>query len=209
MRPQILGPYTPATVSTTTYGSGFTGAGPFTMTTPGGPADGLAHFVSLASTANLSAINMTITGTDADGNAQTEVLAGPNNNTVTSVKYFVRVTTISAASTLGANTMDVGFLAGACSKTLPLDRTAVTFNVGLMVDVSGTINYTVQYTLQDVFAGSFPSTLTWLNNAAPMASATADQASNYSAPVMATRFILTSYTSTATIRYDVLQGRSS
>src|SRR3569623_1393634 len=118
MRP-INKTYTPDDDSTTGFKTGATGAGPFTMTTTS-PGDGLAHLVSLTSTANLSAISMTQTGTDAEGRAQTEEVTGPNNTTVYGTKYFATLTSVSASATLGANTMNVGFKDESVSPALPV-----------------------------------------------------------------------------------------
>ena len=44
--------------------------------------------VTLTSGGNMSGVTVTITGTDIAGNTQTEDIAGPNANTVTSTKFY-------------------------------------------------------------------------------------------------------------------------
>jgi hypothetical protein len=150
-----------------------TGAGPFvTFLNSGACPDGLAHQLAFVSTANLSGINLTVVGTDADGRAQTEVRAGPNNNTVESSKYFKTITSITASSTLGANTMDVGWVDEAVSHTIRLDDSR-TNAAAVSVDHNGTSTWTIQTTSCNVdrlndsapFAYADQSALFWFDDA--------------------------------------------
>ena len=90
------------------------GATAGTLTINGAKASGgvatlnSARQITLASAANLADKTFTITGTDVNGDALTESLTGPNNNTVTSTKHFLTVTEI--AFTDGTSgTMTAGF----------------------------------------------------------------------------------------------------
>ena len=90
------------------------GATASTLTINGAKASGgvatlnSARQITLASAANLADKTFTITGTDANGDALTESLTGPNNSTVTSTKHFLTVTEI--AFTDGTSgTMTAGF----------------------------------------------------------------------------------------------------
>ena len=70
----------------------------------------LNSFITVASSNNLSSVSFTITGTDVDGTAQTEVITGPTaNGSVTSSKIFKTVTQI--ASNASAAAVNVGTLA--------------------------------------------------------------------------------------------------
>lgn len=60
--------------------------------------------VSLASTGNISGVNFTISGFDIYGQAMTQTIAGPNNNTVNTTKAFFQVTQIAANGAVGTNT---------------------------------------------------------------------------------------------------------
>lgn len=203
MRPRTFS-YTPADDDTDGFAAGVTGAGPFTMTaTTSG--DSMAHLVSLSSTANLSGINMVLSGLDAEGNTQTETVAGPNNNTVNSTKYFSQLDTVTPASTLGANTMDVGWTDDVVTPAFPLDIRANPFNVSVAIDIGGTINYTLQHCFQAIQSAN-PSTLTWWAHDV-LNGLTADAQSNYSKPVTAIRLLLNSLTAGATITLHVIQGR--
>jgi hypothetical protein len=73
-----------------------------------------ARFITIASAADDSARTFTVTGTDVNGNVQTEVIAGPAT-TVTGTKYFRTVTEVlvdddtAGAITVGManNSLDV------------------------------------------------------------------------------------------------------
>lgn len=62
------------------------------------------RLVSITSTGNLSAINFTITGTNSNKNASdSQTIAGPNNNTVYTTKYFNDVTQVAVSASVGTN----------------------------------------------------------------------------------------------------------
>jgi hypothetical protein len=60
--------------------------------------------VSLTSTGNISAVNFTVKGYDVYGQPMTATLAGPNNNTVNTLKAFFSVISITASAAVGTNT---------------------------------------------------------------------------------------------------------
>jgi len=64
--------------------------------------------VTLTSSANLSGLDFQLSGTDAQGASINEILAGPNNTTVTSVARFAALTAISPL-TLGTGTLSAGW----------------------------------------------------------------------------------------------------
>jgi hypothetical protein len=202
MRPLFLS-FTPLAASTTFWLTGATGAGPFTPTTAQ-TTDSLGHLATITSAANLSAITFTLTGTDADGKAQTEAILGPNITTVTGTKFWKTITSISASSTLGANTADFGISAISVSKTVPVSYLQRSFNVTHMVEITGTINYDVEYTEQDIWNRQ-PSTLVWFNHATIVNKTTSFDGVTTS-PVQAVRLAINSLTGGATISYTILQG---
>lgn len=113
--------------------------------------DGYAYKVAiLNNTANSkTGINFTITGLDADGKAQSEVLAGPGASVaVYSVGYYSSITSITVSATLGADTVDIGTSGYFASQTFPLtsDKTA-SLDVNLK---SGSINFTGQASYNEV-----------------------------------------------------------
>lgn len=63
--------------------------------------------VSLTSAGNLSASNITVVGFDQYGQLQTQTRAGPNANTVNTLKAFASVLSVTSGTT-SATTMSVG-----------------------------------------------------------------------------------------------------
>lgn len=198
--------YDPANVDTDGLADGITGAGPWTLvgSAPnvlllgGAVPDGLAHQLNLTSTANLSGINITITGTDADDKPITETRAGPNNTTVETSSYFKTVVSITASSTLGANTMDVGWVDEFVGPTVPLDwRRNVPSRYFL--DVTGTISLDVDFLVQDPGALANQEAGKWLVVSSSLDDETADSSAfvEIGAGYTAFRVRVNSYTDTA------------
>lgn len=203
MRPNVID-IDVADASTTGFATGLTGAGPFTTFDATTPTDGLAHQVSLTSTANLGSINMTIVGTDANGVALTETRAGPNNNTVETTAYFKTISSITAASTLGGNTMDVGWVDEVVSHTYPIDYRSNN-QCNIHVDVTGTIDFTVDQTFANILAGE---TAVWTDITA-LADKTADTSSVAAAGATAIRLTVNSYSSGAELQVYTSQTAGS
>lgn len=74
-------------------------------------ADGVARYqfdvpraVSLTSAGNISGVNFTITGYDVYGQRMSQVIAGPNANTVNTTKAFYQVISVAASGAVGTNT---------------------------------------------------------------------------------------------------------
>jgi hypothetical protein len=68
---------------------------------------GISRKVSLTSTANLSGVNFTITGTYL-GKPQVEITGGPNNNTIETAALFHTVSSVTADISTAANTVSIG-----------------------------------------------------------------------------------------------------
>ena len=82
---------------------------------------------------------------------------------------------------------------------IPMLLFVTPFNVGIGVVVSGTVNYTVQHTFDNIFAAGYDaSTGNWFNHAS-LASQTGNADGNYAFPVTAIRLTVNSGSGTATI----------
>lgn len=211
MRPKLWS-YTPVTTSATGFASNVTGA-TWTLTATA-PTDGLAHQVTIHNDAatDHSAKTAVLVGTDADGKALTETLNLPAGTaTVTSVNYYRTLTSVTPSATINADTMDIGWTVPAYGPTIPIDFQENQFNIGVCVDISGTINYTIQYTPADVFNLSNPaqgagSTVNWIDMASPFAGATADQAAATTVPCRAYRVKINTVTNGATLKFSLIQA---
>lgn len=199
----------PANANLTGFAANVTGASWTITTTSSG--DNLAHQVSIRndSATNHSAKTALLTGTDADGNAQTETVSLPNSNaTIESTKYFRTLTSVVPSATIGVDTMDIGWVDEFSTPTITLNwrnQNAATLNV----DVTGTINYTVQQTFQNPLSNSAPSqNLTWAAITAFDAK-TADVLGAATVGATAVRFIANSYTDGATVLFGISQPWAS
>jgi len=194
-----------ADVSTNGFATGLTGPGPFTTFTVSTPTDGIAHTISLTAPAanDLSAITMTILGTDADGISQTEARLGPGSSTtVSTAAYFKTIISITASVSLGALVMDVGWSAGSASRTIPVNRLSDT-STGYAVDVTGTCTYSVQQTFTPFnSANEFTTTKAWVVVAGTSGVAI-DNSSSSIIGANGLRLITTTYSSGAELQWFV------
>lgn len=156
--------------------------------------------IDLTSAGNDSAVNFSFTGTDADGKALTETIAGPNANTVTTLNYFKSVTRIAAsAAVASAITLGINAAGQFVTQTVCVDMyESVT---AVAVDISGTINYDLQKAFERPTAGEIPN---WV--AGGLAAQTADNNTSYSTPIGAVRVKVNSYSAGAIAVLHVIQG---
>lgn len=169
-----------------------------------------ARQIAIASDGNDSGITFTVVGTDADGYALTEVVTGPNATTVESTGYFKTVTSVTTSAAAVGN-ITVGTVDEIATQTIPLNWRSddgATINV----DVTGTIDFTVQQTFDDVqrpsaAARSATQNSQWLNISA-LAAKTADTTSTTTVGATAIRLIVNSYSSTAELQLNVIQPMS-
>lgn len=108
---------------------------------------GFARTITLTSVNNLSAKNFTITGT-LNGAVQTETRVGPNNNTVTTTALFDSVTSITVSAAAAA--VSVGTGATGRTNWFNSDYYLNNNNLFVQVDITGTITYSLQTTMDDV-----------------------------------------------------------
>lgn len=155
------------------------------------------RYITLTSLGNLSGVLFSITGTAPNGSSQTEVLSGPNANTVTSTMTFA---TITAISTDGAVATDVeaGYTQSGYSSWWPLDIYTPNQVTTISVNVSGTINYSVEYTNEDPFDNSIVQLPKAHPNAA-LTNGTADQTEFTTTLMRAVRFKVNSGDGTARV----------
>lgn len=85
------------------------------------------------------------------------------------------------------------------SSLIPMDFYLNPFNIGLGIVVTGTVNYTVQHTFDDVFASNYdPSTGNWFNHPV-LASLDVNADGNYAFPCSAIRVTVNSGDGSAAI----------
>lgn len=183
------------------------GAGALTLngsTVSGGVATlDTQRYVLFTFAANETGHNFVITGTNSDGTTQSETVLGTTAGTVLTQLNYLTVTsiTISAAAT-GAIT--VGTSAATAAGATPwfsVDTMRQPVNVGIEVVTTGTVNYTVQYTMESFW--SPPVVINTAFNHATLVTLMSSNSGSILFPVTGIRLQMNSYTNpaTATITY--------
>jgi len=152
-----------------------------------------------------SGITFTYVGTDANGIAQTEVVTGGAGtpSTETTTKYFKTITSITASGAAAGN-VTVGFPDEINSQIIPIDY-ASDSACAIAVDISGTINYTVEESFNLMNNSSIaPADTVWTAITA-FSGKTADVKGTASLGATAIRFVVNSYTNTAEAQMYVSQ----
>lgn len=199
----------PANVDPNGLCAAITGTGPWTIAdaefVANDSGDSLAHRLNLTSGAGLGAITITVVGTDADGNTLVESLSGPAANTVETTGYFLTLISVTASATLGANTMDIGWVDEVQTKTYPMNwRSAEPATYAS--NVTGTTNYTVQEAFGDIQNLDAPAQDTIWYPLSALASKTTDLSSPGTLHATAVRIVMNSYTDTAEIQMQGVQN---
>lgn len=189
------------------------GAGSFTLNGAGVASgewvtpDLFAKQIGFASTGNISGVTFTVSGYQDKNKtiALSEQLAGPNNNTVETSNYFYSIQSITANGAVGTNTK-AGPVDEAISQIIPIKRTnsdKAERQVGLTFIATGTIDYTVQQTNDDIQSLT-DRTFNWQNSDdTNVVGATASKNSNYIAVPQAMRVKINSYSSGAELLIQV------
>ena len=106
-----------------------------------------ARRILITCTGNESTRTFTVTGTNWQGNLISETVNGPNATTAQTTNSFKTVTSVSISGN-AANAVIVGTNGVADSPWVRFDDWAPNF-ITAMCSVTGTVNYTVQTTLDD------------------------------------------------------------
>ena len=155
-----------------------------------------------------------VTGTDDEGHVISETVAGTATTAVTVLDYkTVTEVTIDAAS---AGAIEVGTNGVGATPPVPLDQYVPDFSVMIACIATGTVNYTVQYTFDDVFvdyspgntqapgspAGD-PASITWWPHS-DITGATGNDKGALTEPVKAVRLLMNS--GDGSVEMQVIQG---
>ncbi len=143
----------------------------------------------------------TIYGTDWNNNTVSESVAGVNNPTTAQTLYDYKTVTRIAVNKAQAGAVTVGTNGVASSRPIFLDTFAPA-PTSLQVVVSGTVNYTVQQSLDDpnTIVGGYAA-VTWLNHpdTVNLVNATASAQGNYAYLPRIMRVLLNSGTGSVTL----------
>jgi len=149
-----------------------------------------------------AARTFTLTGTNSNGTIISETVAGANSpSTSVSLRDYLTVTQIAVNAAM-AGAIRVGTNGvGATDWQIP-SREIPPVNMSFGVTVSGTVNYTVQYTYDSIQAPpginqTVPLPTAW--NVAALLNQAANADASIQAPIAAWRLLINSGTGTATI----------
>lgn len=161
--------------------------------------------IAIDSAGDISTVNFTVTGKDQDGISATEVITGVTTTAVESTTYWSQITTIAADAAVASNVF-VGPVDEVVTKTLPLNYRDVN-GATYAVDVTGTVDYTVNETLDQIHTIT-PSGASWFAVTA-LSAKTADLMEVGRPNATACQLVINSYTDTAEIAFTVMQNESN
>lgn len=173
-------------------------------------SDGLGRIIVIvdADTDTQSDVTFTITGTNADDDAITDVVTGPGSGlTVASAKYFKTVSSVSvSAAQGGTEKVDIGTRGttlSAVSRSYPLNHRNQVAPV-VSVNVTGTMNFTVQQTFSEILTTKDSSgSLVW-EDVTALASKTADTTASLGVGAHGMRIVINTYSSGAELQAIVV-----
>ena len=167
-----------------------------------------ARQIGITSDADDSGNAFTITGTDSDGQAQTETIAtGPNAATVESTKYFLTVTIVAIDGATVGN-ITVGTVDEFVSQTIPLDHRS-DIGANFSVDIAGTVNFTVQEAFEPLnnhLPTSKPQQDVHWSAITGLSGANADSKAAGLPGATAARLVVNSHSAGATLAVTVVQA---
>jgi hypothetical protein len=158
---------------------------------------GAQQIIGITSVGDIHTVVFTVTGTDDQGRVISETITNVNTNTVNSVLNYRTVTSIISSGVI-ASAVTVDTIGVGGSTPIPLDiylRSGHTVSV----NVTGTINYTVQVTNDDPFNTSASTPLNWITDPAIAAGQTTSQNGATANAYRAVRLLTNSGTGTGTI----------
>lgn len=197
--------YTPADVDDDGIAQNQTpgAAGALTLNGALGTTLDYARILVITTASNESAKTLTFLGTDANGSVITEVVTGPNATTANTTKAYKTVTSITVSAAFTGN-VKVGTTSAVYGAAYQTNNRQPDFQLGFGCDISGTINYTIQHAFEAIQTSGTAS-LSWFPHSAA-ASKTADYSDSYLFPITATRVVINSYSSGATLKHVMVMS---
>ena len=160
--------------------------------------------VLITNAGNDSGITFTVVGTDRYGATLSQTVTGTSGSSVATTVDYATVTRITTSGSTSVSGITVGTNGVSGSDWVRFDDFAPS-NISIQCTVSGTVNYTVQSTLDDPNSATTPVSVvnvTWVNSSdTNVVNATATKQSNFLfAPVFA-RVLLNSGTGSVTTTF--------
>jgi hypothetical protein len=207
---KVVGPLAAASANSIALSQTPAGAGALTINgalAAGGVATiAVPSRITITAAGNESAKTFTVVGTDASGSSMSETITGPNATAVTSILTYKTVTsvTISAAA---AGAITVGNSQSGSTTPIALDPWAFP-QVAIQCSVTGTVNYTVQQTLDNPNDPVNPiarTSMQWVDHPdTNLVAATATKQGNYGYAPLFMRLVINS--GSGSVRMTVIQA---
>lgn len=160
--------------------------------------------ILITNVGNDSGITFTVTGTSFTGGSISQTVTGTNGSTVATTLDFATVTSITTSGSTSASGITVGTNAVAGSSWVRFDDFAPS-NISIQCDVSGTVNYTVQSTLNDPNSPTNPveiSSVNWISSSdSAVVNQTATAQSNFNFSPCYARILLNGGTGSVTATF--------
>lgn len=204
MKPQEIS-LVPANVSLTGFASAVTGAAWALTATR--CTDLQAHLITIQnnSATDHSGKTVLLTGTDENGRPQTETVTAPGSSaTVTNTKYFKTLTAAVPSATIGADTFNIGW-ANALAAPIKLLNWRSESVANINVDITGTINFTVQQTFDYPLQTDAQLQAAQWTSITALASKAADTLAQANLGATGLRLIVNSYSNGAQVQANVIQ----
>lgn len=164
-----------------------------------------ARRILITSGSDDSGITFTITGKSRSGAVLVETIAGTNGASGGTTQDFLSVSSVTHTGSV-AGTVTVGTSGIASSPWFMLNNATTPMDVGIGVVVTGTINYSVEYTYDNPnapFTGTFPTVFAGIT---ALAAKAANADGSLLAPVFAVRLTQNSFSSGATAAMIAIQA---
>jgi hypothetical protein len=169
---------------------------------------GAPRRVLITTTGNETGVTFTVTGTNLAGDVLTEALAGVNNTTTYTALDFYTVTSVTNSAALTGN-VTIGTNGVGGSPWVRIDDYGASY-ISVQARVSGTVNYTLQQTLEDPngpVSPVSPANVLWQNiNDSGAVAATTSVETNYMFAPTWCRVLLNSQTNPGYVTVTYLQS---
>ena len=144
----------------------------------------------------------TVTGTDANGDVQTEAITGPSTTTVESAKYFKTISSIAVDAACAGN-ISSGIVDEFVTPVIPLNYKNANPATISIEGISGTIDISVEQTFSNVLGDI--ANIVYFATHADITTITADAHAELSNHATGVRLICNSYTNTAELKMIINQ----
>lgn len=164
--------------------------------------DGFPHQIAIDAAGDISGVTFTVTGyADINENIQiTEDITGVTTTAVESTNYFYSITSITVDGAVGSNAF-AGIVDEATSQIYPINWRAD--NISLLASVTGTVDYTIQQTFDDIENETFPYTWEDIDDTNLVGATTTQTASITTIP-RAIRLKINSYSTGAAVELGII-----